>query len=178
MFLTTHAAAGVLIAQRVESPIWIFWLSFLSHFLLDFIPHDTDFFVANDKRTYRRTIIIGTVDFLTLVAMTTILYKTQHVPDFTRMAAGIGGGVAPDIFSHFIPQFHKKYQDQVIIRFLNFIKSKIFRLDTAFRLHGRVHRWFHYCIRDVFEYRFSPIVAYGLQAAILITLVITTFQYG
>ena len=42
MFLTSHATAAVLIAEQIHSPTLAFALGWLSHYLLDAIPHGDD----------------------------------------------------------------------------------------------------------------------------------------
>src|SRR3990170_4266992 len=42
MFLTPHVAAAVAIAALVPNPLFAIPLAFLSHFVLDFIPHFDD----------------------------------------------------------------------------------------------------------------------------------------
>lgn len=178
MFLATHAAAGVLISQRIDSPWAIFWLAFVSHFLLDFIPHgDEDLYHEENPANARRVIFINLADLLALFVIVWLLVMNDHSPGDLRLFAGVAGGLAPDVISHAFPFFHSRYREFFVLRFLNFLKSKVLRLDSIIRLHGRIHRWFHYCISNFFEYKISPWLGMSLQAVILIVLVITSFEY-
>jgi hypothetical protein len=40
MFLTVHAAAGLVIGKYIHNPLLAFLAGFLSHLFLDFLPHD------------------------------------------------------------------------------------------------------------------------------------------
>lgn len=99
MFITTHAALGALIGEQFpHAPLVAFGLSFVSHFLADFIPHgDTKLyknFLAKDK--HYRSVAYVVVDALVAIAFLNYILDSTLLVSKTAMIAGIWGGVAPD----------------------------------------------------------------------------------
>ena len=100
MFLTVHSAAGLLIAEQTNN-IWLaFSLGFLSHFLLDMIPHGDNTLVKekfkfsdNEIRLLKR--LTGT-DVLIMGVMLLSLYLTGHLPDIWLAAWAVAGTILPD----------------------------------------------------------------------------------
>lgn len=68
MFLTIHGATAILIATKTASPFLGFILSFLSHYLIDGLPHDEPELNRNDgrKKMMIRTIKIVGLDMIVL----------------------------------------------------------------------------------------------------------------
>lgn len=70
MFLSTHASFA-LVLFKLPLPLWsILLLSFLSHFLLDILPHgDENLFKKNltKKQTIKKMIIVAWIDILFLI---------------------------------------------------------------------------------------------------------------
>lgn len=110
MTLTTHAVVGASIAALIPSqPALGFTLGFVSHFLLDAIPHwDYHLKAANENKENRLdstlvftkdTIIdlvkIGTDGFLGL-ALPFLFYMPQTWPLALALVCGAIGGMLPD----------------------------------------------------------------------------------
>ena len=109
MYLTTHAAAGLLVGAIVQQPAAAFAGGFISHFLLDMVPHEPpeDLILtyprdnAHDKQTVRKKTIVSLFD---LAGMAVVVYFALELApsgeDFLRtipsIAAGITGGILPD----------------------------------------------------------------------------------
>jgi len=84
MFLTTHTVVGVLISQHTPTPLIAFSLGFLSHFLLDFIPHgDEQLLTAEDKEhgRFRKAALASSLDVALTVAFFLFLYSTVDLHD-------------------------------------------------------------------------------------------------
>ncbi len=98
MLLLSHAAAGALISQVVPNPVLAFALSFVSHFVMDAIPHgDTHQYERYQRRErVRRAIAYVTMDAIAAMIFAVALFRYAPLlyPDAT--AAAIAGSVLPD----------------------------------------------------------------------------------
>ena len=100
MFITTHAALGVLAAELVpHHPIAAFVLGVASHFLSDIIPHgDSGLYkgyVSGSK--VKRAIAYVTLDGVASILFVLFLFNTSIADDRATMSMGILGGVLPDL---------------------------------------------------------------------------------
>lgn len=98
MYITTHAAAGAAIGQFI-SPIWLaFILGFISHLVLDMIPHG-DEWIKNWKlfRTrMQRTAAASLIDLIGVIIMTIYWINHSDISQLAPMLAAIAGAIAPD----------------------------------------------------------------------------------
>lgn len=142
MFLTTHAAAGLLISTHVQHPMAVFGLSFASHFILDFIPHgDEDLYHDEEwmaQKRYRRAIIVNAID---LTGLSLIILWAAYHPEIAasrNMLIGIMGGVLPDFLSFLFPVIHERLSWLFLVRWL-------YRLTkpTGIRYLVRTQNWIH-----------------------------------
>lgn len=134
MTLATHAAVGAIIASRFPShPITAFCLAFVSHFVLDTIPHK-DYELGSLSRShdndamktrvrmnaiFRQDLLkVGLDVLIGFVVALFLLYG--RMPLFT-MAVGIAGAILPD-FLQFL-YFGLRTQPLVILE--------------------QIHVWFH-----------------------------------
>lgn len=100
MFLTVHSTAGLLIAEQTNQ-IWLaFGLGFLSHFLLDMIPHGDNTLVKekfkfsdNEVKLLKK---LAGADALIMGIILLILYLTGHIPDIWLAAWAVAGTILPD----------------------------------------------------------------------------------
>ncbi|MFN7088214.1 MAG: hypothetical protein ACK4NX_00075 [Candidatus Paceibacteria bacterium] len=122
MLNTPHLAVGMLIGKSVGNGWLAFFLGFLSHFILDAIPHwdGVDF---RGRKLLRKKNLILIFDFILIFFILLILlelgafsFSNEHLP----MIFGAMGGVFPDIF--WIPYY-----------FLGLRWPKQF-----FRFHGKI----------------------------------------
>ena len=69
MYLTAHSSAGVLIAAKVVNPWLAFVLGFLSHYVLDMIPHGEEniFDKTYHRINYRNLTKALLIDFILLL---------------------------------------------------------------------------------------------------------------
>jgi len=101
MLLTIHATAGAIIGQQVGNPFLSFLLAFFSHFILDIIPHGDqgwiDEYKSNQKEKVKKIITIVTLDILVLFFLLVSKYYFNAFAPTLNIAAGILGGVMPDL---------------------------------------------------------------------------------
>ncbi len=101
MLLTVHATAGALIGQQLNNPILAFVVAFVSHFILDIIPHgDQDWideYKGDQKTKVKKIISIVAIDVVILLALlvSRFYYTDSFVPSLS-IASGILGGILPD----------------------------------------------------------------------------------
>jgi len=93
MFITVHSAAGVYIGRLVHDPVLAFLIGVISHFVLDFIPHDDSKFVKDNKL---RLFFVGLIDGLIAVFYLFMLRSRIDLFSLSIMA-GVAGAVIPDV---------------------------------------------------------------------------------
>lgn len=101
MYLVGHAAAGALIGQQLGgSPLLIFTVGMISHFLLDLIPHGDKHHVVDyyhgKKQKLSEIYYHLLVDAIITIIMIVVL-MTFTTLDRVSMAWGIIGGMIPDL---------------------------------------------------------------------------------
>ncbi|MDD5341740.1 MAG: hypothetical protein PHH01_02490 [Patescibacteria group bacterium] len=177
MFLTTHAAAGVLISQRFDSPLLVFFISIFAHFVMDFIPHgDENLYQEWDPKKRMRAARVSVIDFLIVVIMIMVLYRTTDLPRFGLVSAGLAGSLLPDLASNFFPLLHKKFREVFIFRSLGFLRKKIFLLHPIMKRQDIWHRWFHRFFDHFLDYRISPVAGIAIQIIIIAIFLITEIR--
>lgn len=147
MLLTVHATAGALIGQQINNPVLAFVLAFISHFILDVIPHgDHDWieeYKGGQKNKARKIVSIVIIDIIVLITLLiSKFYFKSFTPNFP-IIAGVVGGVLPD----FLVGCHE-------------LSDKLFK--RFYRLHFVVH--------DLLK--FKPSTASGLFMQIVVLAVL------
>lgn len=100
MTLTTHATLGAVIAGIVGNPLLALIFGFLSHFVVDIIPHgDTgmsdNFRIHKCKR--KRAVAYVLVDGVIAIFFVLLLANTRDIDSMRTFTWGIIGGVLPDL---------------------------------------------------------------------------------
>lgn len=134
MFITVHAAAGALIGTQISNPIIAFIVGFISHLLLDIIPHGDrelgkKFFGLLNKRLseeekFKSMAAYGIIDYLILVFFILYAFKNFYFAKDDGVVWCMIGGILPDLL--------------VAIYILT--KTKL--LEWFFKFH----RWNHYLL--------------------------------
>jgi hypothetical protein len=103
MYLTVHAAAGAVIGNYINNALLAFILGFISHFILDRIPHkdpdSADEFLSKKIKLSKRArkffsillLDIGLLFFITILFYNRDIFIYPH-----PVIAGIAGAVLPD----------------------------------------------------------------------------------
>ncbi len=104
MTLTTHATLGAVIGHAVGNPLLAFVFGFISHFLIDMIPHgDTgmsdNFRVHKVKR--KQAVAYVVVDAIVAVLFVLLLANTRDIDSMRTFSWGIVGSVLPDLLVGF-----------------------------------------------------------------------------
>jgi len=139
MFLFIHLLLGGLIGLQFSSWLFVISLAFLSHFVLDIMPHwgigfDRDHFKTTSEVIYtKKTAAIFLFDIVLALAVLVVLYL-----NFKNLIviSGAISGVFPDILSigYFTGLRHKKHYKK-FIHFHNRIQKEAgFLLGTFIQL--------------------------------------------
>jgi hypothetical protein len=168
MYLTTHATVGILVSQTVDRPVWVFLLSMLSHFILDFIPHGDETIGEWIRKRKRNAFLLGALDTGLLTVIVLILAQTQNLPEFAIMTAGILGAILPDLLSNIFPFIHEYTNWFFLERLIHRTLDKM-----QFRHLWRFHNWFHRITHNSTRLRLTikqglilqSIVTFGAAAA-------------
>lgn len=166
MFLSTHALAGIIISQHVNSVPAAFGLGLLSHYVLDMIPHGDEKLGDWVKQKFIRRFALT---FLTDMACLALFVFTVRIkgewPVRNVALAGMLGGMLPDL----IWAFYDAYKNFLMRHFPNARKiiQDVIRLESFFNHHERMHRWFHAFVHRRITFRTGMLVQVVLAGALL-----------
>jgi len=111
MFLAVHSSVGLFIGSEVANPWLAFLLGFVSHLVLDMIPHGDEGLgeSKNPARKIKKLFLISSVDLLLVIAL--FFYLTNN--SFIVLRPGILTGLAGSLLPDFIWGFHEISRDRV-----------------------------------------------------------------
>ncbi|MFA6255016.1 MAG: hypothetical protein WC675_03205 [Patescibacteria group bacterium] len=106
MFLTVHATLGTIIGEYTGNIGLAFAAGFVSHFILDMIPHGDQDLMTREKSNLAKqdlvlTAKIASADGLVMIIFLAILYWQHIIPLTLPVLAGIIGSIAPDFINGF-----------------------------------------------------------------------------
>src|SRR3989338_3897955 len=98
MFLTVHATSGIIIGQYFTNPIVAFIMGYLSHFVLDIIPHGDDKLFIHYLWPKRLKALITTAAIDSVLAIVWLILIFVHTDTIysTAILTAIIGTVLPD----------------------------------------------------------------------------------
>jgi len=100
MTLTTHATLGAVIGHGTGNPLLAFVLAFISHFLIDMVPHGDTGLADNykiHKRRRKTALAYVTVDAVVAIVFVLLIVNTRSLGSLETFTWGIIGGVLPDL---------------------------------------------------------------------------------
>lgn len=107
MFLTVHAATGIIIGQYVPNPLFAFIIGFVSHYIFDIIPHGD----SKAPEKYKNPIHIafaGIIDLVVLSLFLIFLFFNQVELLRLNILLAVLGSMLPDILQAFYFVYRKK----------------------------------------------------------------------
>lgn len=150
MFLTVHAASGIFIGSQVSIPWLAFLIGYISHWLLDFIPHGDEKLIDRTKYTEQelkwKLFYGATLDTIGIIALFYILTSTETVTLTSSILWGMLGAVAPD----YLWGLHK-----------------VTHIKVLKPIH-KIHNWFHLKLTNNLPFKFGSLV----QLTTLITFLL------
>ncbi len=100
MTLTTHATLGAVIGRATGNPVLAFIFGFISHFLIDMVPHGDTGLADNYKiKKVRRKQALAyvMVDAVVAIMFVLILANVKDIVSVRNFTWGIVGSVLPDL---------------------------------------------------------------------------------
>ena len=150
MFLTIHSAVGLAIGSRVSSPFIAFILGYLSHWLIDVIPHGDETLINKEKHTASKLKLIffyfAIFDTIGIIILVYFLSSQKIISLTTPVIFGLLGAVTPDYLWGLY---------------------KIFNLKFLKPLH-QIHAWFHGLIKHKIPFKYGLVI----QLTIFIILIL------
>ena len=101
MFLTVHAATGVIIGQTTNSLPFAFIFGFIFHFLMDMIPHgDKSLLRLTKDRKSKIKLMAGiaSVDAVIMGLFLVFIFNRGLGLNYLPIAFGVAGSILPDFF--------------------------------------------------------------------------------
>ena len=149
MYLTTHAASGLFLASVIPNPAAAFGAGFISHFVLDMIPHEQkdDLILEypgdtnSEIKAIKRRTLISIADILLTLAIIWYAWTISiNTGVFVLIFAGITGALLPDV-----------------------ILMGVFKFDNRFlRWYFDINNKLHFVISKVSIPRYISIVYQGI----------------
>ncbi len=171
MFLTTHAAAGILISHYVPGAWPVFGASFASHFVLDFIPHGDEELYHDREwmilKKYKRVVVINAIDLTGLLALTLWAVNSGGTVSGNLMVIGVLGSVLPDLISFFFPVIHQRFSWLFVMRWLYTLTK-----PTGIRYVARSQNWVHNVLHHRIIHKDIPFKVGLVLQAILVTVML------
>lgn len=108
MFITVHATAAAIIGKHIKTPALAFLLGFISHLILDVIPHGDQHLGKKlfdwkfqeerlTKKNFAGLAVYGIVDYIVTILMIMYVFKNLPLENESSVAWAIIGGVIPDV---------------------------------------------------------------------------------
>lgn len=142
MFLSVHSIVALTSIKYISSPLLLFLINFILHYILDAIPHGDGNNIDNGfKKENLNYLILASWDALFVLIMSIIFHKTYDYNIYNIIAA-ISGAILPDIlwgtyqvtkfkflkwaddlnnFVHQIIKYHPKYITEYALQFIPII---------------------------------------------------------
>lgn len=149
MFLVAHAAAGIVLATAAtQNPAVAFGVGWLSHYVLDFVPHGDEAagVWVNRGHKVRRYALLAAIDFA-LVALLFLLVASRHGWSWSA-AMAVAGAVLPDVAWGLELAFDRQ----------------------LFGLHSKWHHGIHNFLRQRFNFCLPLWLGLTIQTALAATL--------
>src|SRR3989338_1325862 len=110
MFLIVHASVGAVIGDSLESPAVSFLAGFLTHFLVDIIPHGDERSGRELLRPGRRhwLVILAIIDGLAAISLVAVLWLGGFFVNALGATSGALGAIMPDVLAGFFELSHRK----------------------------------------------------------------------
>jgi uncharacterized membrane protein len=132
MLVTTHGLLGALIGKEVGFPPLAFLLGFISHFLLDSIPHcdGPDDVAGRDENDPNTKAQYALVSFDLLLSLIIVIYFLNVKLATPAMIWGAIGALLPDLIDN-VPLWKKKIRKLAFFKDFHAFHAKIQSIKTS-----------------------------------------------
>lgn len=159
MFLAVHAVVGAISGNAAPDPVSALTVGFLSHFLVDLVPHGDEHMYEGYKNgaRVRRAILYIACDVIATLVLIAMLFIEQDFFSTRNVALGIVGGLLPDLLVGLYEMGQPK------------------ALRSFHRFHMRNH---HFLIKRLRKFERDIPMRYGLllQGVVLSVLIRTVWR--
>lgn len=98
MLLSVHATVGAIIGENVGTPLLAFVLGFISHFILDIIPHGDEALIKAYRNNFKNRGMLYLIifDIISTFILLSLLFYFKQINFNPIVIWGIIGTVIPD----------------------------------------------------------------------------------
>lgn len=101
MLILAHSTVGLLIGTVVKNPVLSFFLAWLSHYVLDFIPHgDAGYFKAKGINWIKNKKVLTWILFDAILSVTLLLVLIMKKGTQLSLISAYFGSLLPDIIDN------------------------------------------------------------------------------
>ena len=120
MLLSVHATVGAVIGEQVNTPLLAFLLGFISHFILDIIPHGDEALIKAYRNNFKNRGMLYLIifDITSTVLLLFLLFYSAKINFNNVVIWGIIGGILPDILVAINEITHKLFKRMHKIHYL------------------------------------------------------------
>ena len=99
MLLSVHATVGAIIGENANTSLFAFILAFISHFVLDIIPHGDAKLIKAYRNEYKSKGVLYLIafDLIASVILISLLFYFHKISWSQKVLWGIVGGILPDL---------------------------------------------------------------------------------
>jgi zinc transporter ZupT len=99
MLLSVHATVGAIIGENVNTPLLAFVLAFISHFILDIIPHGDAKLIKAYRNDFKNKGFLYLIifDLIATIIILALLLISHKISYSQKVFWGIMGGILPDL---------------------------------------------------------------------------------
>ncbi len=130
MLLASHTSMAIFISTKVANPVVGFALGFVSHFILDFIPHGDDGIgqhITNESARFRYFMKTAALDAFISLCLIFIFLESKANVNSSVLSATVTGAWIPDVawasartfkikWLNWFCRFHTKIHDTLGIK--------------------------------------------------------------
>jgi len=111
MLLSVHATVGAIIGENVNTPLLAFVLGFISHFILDVLPHGDEELVKAYRNDFKNRGMLYLIffDIVSTIILMLLLFYFHKISLGMTVIWGVIGGIAPDIMVAIYEITHKHF---------------------------------------------------------------------
>jgi len=155
MLILAHSTVGLLIGTAVKNPVLSFFLAWLSHYILDFIPHsDTGYFKTKGENWLQNKKIVAWVigdGLLSVFLLMAIIFKRGF--QLSLITAYLGS-LLPDVIDN-SPFWSKT------------LHQKIPLINWGYR---HIHNHFHHTVTNTRLFTWVTVLSYLVNLGIIVYL--------
>ncbi|MDD5341330.1 MAG: hypothetical protein PHC97_02725 [Patescibacteria group bacterium] len=98
MLISVHATIGAVIGEKIHYSLFAFALAFLSHFILDIIPHGDKALIKAYRSNFKNKAMLYLIvfDIISTIILLGLMFYFHKLTYSPSVLWGIIGGVLPD----------------------------------------------------------------------------------